>query len=124
LLQPTSPLRDEGDIDALIEAAVAAGVSCAWSVTEAEHHPWKMLIDEHGALRPVAGLAELNAPRQALPPAYRQNGAVYWMSSEAFREHESFFVPPVHPHVMESTQSIDIDTAEDLEIARRILDKR
>ena len=122
LLQPTSPLRDDRDIDSLIEAALDAGVACAWSVCEAEHHPWKMLIEADGILRPVAGLAELNAPRQALPPAYRQNGAIYWLASEAFRRDRSFFVPPVYPYVMETTKSIDIDTAEDLDTARRVLD--
>jgi CMP-N-acetylneuraminic acid synthetase len=124
LLQPTSPLRDETHIDALIEAARDAGVSCAWSVNEAEHHPFKMLVESDGSLQPVARLADLNAPRQALPPAYRQNGAIYWLSSEGFRTHESFFVPPVHPYLMEPDASIDIDDADDLETVRRILRRR
>lgn len=124
LLQPTSPLRDHLDIDTLIEGALDAGVSCAWSVSHAEHHPWKMLIETDGALQPVAGAVSLNAPRQALPPAYRQNGAIYWLSSAAFRRHRSFFVPPVHPYVMGTAQSIDIDTEDDLEAARHFLDGR
>lgn len=122
LLQPTSPLRDERDIDALIATALDAGVACAWSVCQTEHHPWKMLVEADGMLRPVAGVTELNAPRQALPAAYRQNGAIYWLCSEVFRQHGSFYVPPVHAHVMDAKKSVDIDTAEDLDTAWRILD--
>lgn len=124
LLQPTSPLRNEQHIDALIQAARDAAVSCAWSVNEAEHHPFKMMIESDGVLQPVARQADLNAPRQALPRAYRQNGAIYWLSTEAFRTHASFFVPPVLPYLMDAGASIDIDDAEDLDRAQRILSAR
>lgn len=124
LLQPTSPLRTEDDIDALIGGAVNGGAACAWSVTRAEHHPWKMLVERDGELKPVARIEDLSAPRQELPRAYRQNGAIYWLSWEAFQDHETFFVPPVHLYEMTAARSVDIDTAADLEAARKVLKSR
>jgi len=121
LLQPTSPLRNEGHIDGLIGGALEAGASCAWSVIRADHHPWKMLVDRDGDLRPVAHTKDLSAPRQELPRAYRQNGAIYWLSCEAFRQHQTFFVPPVQAYEMTAEQSIDIDTAVDLDAAGKLL---
>lgn len=124
LLQPTSPLRDEGHIDELVSSALKAGASCSWSVVGAEHHPFKMLVERDGELRPVVGVDELSGPRQRLPRAFRQNGAIYWMSCDTFRQHQTFFVPPVRPYEMSSEDSIDIDTAADLEAARRLLESR
>ena len=124
LLQPTSPLRDEGHIDELVAGALEAGVSCAWSVVPAEHHPFKMLVSRHGALQPVAGVHDLSSPRQQLPRAYRQNGAIYWLSCDAFRRSRTFFVPPVHRYEMSEELSVDIDTASDLRICRELLENR
>lgn len=124
LLQPTSPLRHEGHIDALVTAALQAGLGCAWSVTAVEHHPWKMLLERDGELRPVAQVEALSAPRQSLPRAYRQNGAIYWMSCDAFRQHRTFFVPAVHLYEMAKEQSVDIDTAADLQTARKLLESQ
>jgi CMP-N-acetylneuraminic acid synthetase len=122
LLQPTSPLRDEQHIDELVASAMKSGASCAWSVVPAEHHPFKMLVRRDGELRPVVSVDELSAPRQRLPAAFRQNGAIYWMSWEAFRRHRTFFVPPVHPYEMSEEQSVDIDTAADLDACQQLLE--
>jgi len=124
LLQPTSPLRDERHIDELVAGALKAGASCAWSVVSAEHHPFKMLVERDGGLRPVVGVDELGSPRQQLPRAFRQNGAIYWMSCDAFRRHRTFFVPPVHPYEMSREQSVDVDTAADLNACRKLLESR
>lgn len=124
LLQPTSPLRTERHIDELVASAIESGASCAWSVVPAEHHPFKMLVTPNGELRPVVGVKELSSPRQQLPAAFRQNGAVYWMSCEMFRQHRTFFVPPVHPYEMSQEQSVDVDTAADLDVCRKHLESR
>lgn len=124
LLQPTSPLRTATHIDDLVSAAMQAGASCAWSVVRAEHHPFKMLVQRDGELRPVAGVDALSSPRQKLPRAFRQNGAIYWMSCEVFRQHQTFFVPPVHLYEMSREQSVDIDTAADLNACQELLGSR
>lgn len=124
LLQPTSPLRTAKHIDGLIHAALQAGAACAWSVAPAAHHPWKMLVKQSGTLEPVSGVKNLSAPRQALPAAYRQNGAIYWLACRLFEKHRTFFVPPVHAYEMTAEASIDIDTADDLQRCQTLLERR
>ncbi len=114
LLQPTSPLRAAAHIDQMIGDALRAGTRCAWSVTSAEHHPFKALVLRDGALEPARELSDLSAPRQSLPQAFVQNGAIYWLARDAFERAHTFFVPPVHAYEMDAEHSIDIDTASDL----------
>ena len=114
LLQPTSPLRDAGDVDAAIAGALCRGVDCALSVTRPEHHPYKMLVERQGEVVPVLDTRSLSTPRQELPPAYRQNGAIYFMRCETFERARTFFVPPVYVHEMPVERSVDIDVAADL----------
>lgn len=124
LLQPTSPLRTARHIDGLVRDALQAGAQCAWSVIPAEHHPWKMLVKKGGVLEPLSDVKNLSAPRQALPPAYRQNGAIYWLACDLFKKHRTFFVPPVHAYEMTAEASVDIDTAEDLQRCQTLLERR
>jgi N-acylneuraminate cytidylyltransferase len=53
LLQPTSPLRTSGDIDAALELLDASGADFCVSVTEAEDHPYLVYRrDEAGRIEP------------------------------------------------------------------------
>lgn len=117
LLQPTSPLRTAQHIDACIEEFFRSGASCAISVTVSEHSPFKALVSEGGRLAPLFDAASLHQPRQTLPRTYRQNGAIYLMTSALFLERNTFFVDPAMPFVMPPEASIDIDSPRDLEIA-------
>ena len=122
LLQPTSPLRTASHLTealALLEGHTRSVIS----VCSADHHPLKMLLETtDGALRPVGSTDDLERPRQALPPAYRQNGAIYAMRSADFLAGEGgFLVHPVAPYRMDDDHSVDIDMPADLETAERRL---
>lgn len=117
LLQPTSPFRTAGHLQACLRAFLNSDFASAVSVTEAEHHPYKMFTRESGALVPLMDQKWLDAPRQILPPIYRPNGAIYLVSSSMFLDRNSFFVDPIMPFIMKSEDSWDIDTAWDLKIA-------
>ena len=82
-LRPTAPLRTVHHIDTGIELLLASPKSdCVRSVCCAAQHPLKMWRLKDGYLDPfiseeVSGIREAyNMPRQKLPPAYIQNGAV------------------------------------------------
>lgn len=122
LLQPTSPLRDAHHIDALIRRARANHAGSALSVTAAEHHPWKMLVaDEQGHLHPCIRKEQLSAPRQTLPAAYRQNGAMYWGKIERFLSSNQLHIEPILGFEMSADHSLDIDSRADLMACERIL---
>lgn len=124
LLQPTSPLRSAGHLQQCLELFYTSGVDCISSVTEAEHHPMKMLISEKGTLIPIIDAQTLESPRQLLPAAYRVNGAIYVMKTERFMREMTFFAEPYLPYIMSAEDSLDIDSENDLLALEKILNER
>jgi CMP-N-acetylneuraminic acid synthetase len=117
LLQPTSPLRTAAHLDRCIEGLLRSDASCAISVTEAEHHPFKAFFLDRGKLKPLHERRSLHQPRQALPPVVRQNGAIYVLGTKRFLQERSFYVEPAIPFFMNAEDSVDIDSAFDLRVA-------
>ncbi len=121
LLQPTSPLRNASHLSTCLRNFFNSTCNCAVAVTEAEHHPWKMLLQENGILAPVKSSEMLESPRQALPAAYRINGSIYVLPTALFLQKRSFFVEPAMPFIMSRAESLDIDTEADLQLLERLL---
>jgi CMP-N,N'-diacetyllegionaminic acid synthase len=121
LLQPTSPLRTAKHLEECLSGFLHSGMKSAVSITEAEHHPWKMLISASQGMQPVKDHHSLESPRQLLPKAYRINGAVYSMSSEIFLQKRSFYIEPAYTYIMSQEDSLDIDSGIDLKIFEMIL---
>lgn len=121
LLQPTSPLRRAHHIDEMIDAAIAGVYVSAVAVTQPEAHPLKMLVIRDGQLEPVGEWKHLMSPRQQLPRAVRQNGAIYWLPVDTFLAKNTFFVPPIYAYEMPRELSIDIDHPEDLAACEKLL---
>lgn len=124
LLQPTSPLRNQFHLHDCLAAYLASDCACAISVCDAEHHPFKTLTITGGHLKPLFGAQLLGATRQSLPQAYRPNGAIYVMRTDAFRSSGVLFAEPALPFIMNREDSLDVDTLYDFEIAQRILEAR
>jgi N-acylneuraminate cytidylyltransferase/CMP-N,N'-diacetyllegionaminic acid synthase len=124
LLQPTSPLRRPDHVTACVTTFRASGCRSAISVMVEPHPPQKSLVLRDGRLEPLFSHRDLSRPRQELPPVYRPNGAVYVIGCDDFRAADAFFVPPVMPFVMTAEDSVDIDDALDLDLARLIWARR
>lgn len=124
LLQPTSPLRNAGHLTECIEMFMGSQYRSAISVTEAGHHPFKMLTFKDDKLIPLFGREYLDMPRQLLPEVFRQNGAIYLMSSEVFLKEYAFFADTAMPYLMSEYDSIDIDSEMDLLIAEAVMRNR
>jgi CMP-N-acetylneuraminic acid synthetase len=123
LLPPTAPLRTAAHIDACIEQFEASSAGSVYSVTEEDHHPYKSLVMENGFLRPLFDRESLSAARQSLPTIYRQNGAIYLTSMEAFLRHNTLFIEPVLPYIMMPGDSIDIDREIDFQLAELLYEQ-
>lgn len=123
-LQPTSPLRDATDIDASLEILTKNAVAAVVSVTKVSEHPEWMyrMPGSEDRLEPV--MAHLRSSRrQDLPRTVRLNGAIYCSFSSTLRPDGDFFRLPLHGYDMSRDRSIDIDTPEDLELARSMLSR-
>ncbi|HSV48647.1 MAG TPA: acylneuraminate cytidylyltransferase family protein [Ramlibacter sp.] len=116
-LQPTSPLRTSGDIEAAL--ALRADAELVVSVTEARDNPYFNLAEEQpdGSLRLCKGGGA--GRRQDTPPVYALNGSIYvWQRAALARaaEHGVWSVRSV-PYRMPHWRSVDIDDLEDFEYA-------
>lgn len=126
LLQPTSPLRTAGDIDAALELLVRTGAPSCASVCEAGDHPWLVFgRDDEGRLRPFCVSPEAaSLRRQDLPAAYVLNGAVYAIMTGELAARRAFFEPGrTVPLVMPIEKSLDVDTWDDIRRADEILSR-
>jgi len=113
LLQPTSPLRLVGDLDAIIALRQEAGRESAVSVTLSGKHPaWMFALSSQQQLEPLLPYGE-TACRQQLPPAYALNGALYLASREFLEREHSFLTADTLGYVMPLERSVDIDSPLD-----------
>lgn len=124
LLQPTSPLRSSTDIDRCVSICKQDGILSVFSVTACEYHPSKTVLMEGDDVLLFHDLKSMEARRQELPEAFRQNGAIYVVRKDAFIEGGGFIRPPCRVHVMPHETSVDIDTEADFAIAeQRLIEK-
>ncbi len=131
-LRPTGPLRTAEDIDAAIDLLSAHpeadSVRC---VAEAELHPLKTYsITERGELRPfipesVFGLHEAyNMPRQKLPKAYASYAYLSTIWSKTILEKQSMSGEKILAGIVPRANTLDIDSPEDFEVVRVMLERR
>ena len=124
LLQPTSPLRTDEDIRngyALLEEKNAAAVT---SVCEMDHSPrWSMVLPEDGCLDEFWKHAT-PVPRQQLAVYYRINGALYIRKINYTDNAAVLLEEHDYAYIMDRDRSVDIDCADDFELAEFYLTKK
>ena len=130
-LRPTSPLRKVKHIDEAIEILMAnpAGDSVR-SLCLAPKHPlkmWKVVSDRLAPFVPteVTGIKEpYNYPRQELPTAYIQNGAIDVVRAKTIIDKRSISGDVILPYIMEAVYSINIDTELDFSLAELLMKEK
>ena len=117
-LYATAPLRHAGDIRATVGLVQSGQCSFAMAVTRYHFPPWQALThDASGRLAPMwPAVAKL--PSQKVAPMLVDNGSTYAVRVAAFRKERTFLGSDLRGHLMPRRRSVDIDEAEDLEIAR------
>lgn len=119
LLQPTSPLRSQQDIDSCIEECHKKNAPSCVTVSTAEKNPfWMYFLDKDKHMQAVIDTSSRPGRRQELPTAYALNGAVYVVNREWFQKTGTFVTDETIAQIMPKERSIDIDTELDLTIFR------
>lgn len=111
ILQPTSPLRSAADIRAALELFVKHAPCSVVSVCAVAPRGWLGTVDTAGRLQREAGDE----------PVYRLNGAIYIHRVEEYCATATPAVTVAYP--MPAARSVDIDTAEEFEHARWLLER-
>lgn len=123
MLQPTTPLRQTEDIDDAINLLCKTNADSVISVVSVEsYHPLRMkrVVDGHLINYIEQGYEDMR-PRQSLPPVYIRNGAVYAVKRDVLMNDNSFTGTDCRAHIMNSERSVNIDTYEDLVLAKNHL---
>ncbi len=122
MLQPTSPLRTEQNIDRAFQLYWEKKADSVVSVCECEHSP--LLSNTLHADCNMFGFieSENNVRRQDLKTYYRLNGAIYISKVSTFLQIQTFYGKNSYAYIMEQCQSIDIDSELDFKIAELFME--
>lgn len=124
LLQPTSPLREAGDIDGAIELLFLRNAQAVISVCKAEHHPfWTNTLPSDGCMKDFIRPEIKHKHRQQLPDFYRLNGAIYAAYCSYLKAQKDFFGAETYSYIMPEGRSVDIDSELDFKFAEFLLRK-
>ncbi len=119
LLQPTSPLIETGDLDAMWRR-FREGAESVVIAAEPDHPPrWCFTLDDRARVEPLP--AWDTAPRQQHPAVYRPVGA-YLCTARFLDRHLAFIVPGETACVIiPKARAVDIDEPADLAAAESFL---
>ena len=122
-LRPTSPLRSAEDVSEALAKLIHCGADFVRSISPAEHHPyWMKRLDGDRLVPFVEGKSEQEYPRrQALPPAYRLNGAVDVIRCSSVEKYKQLYVGDVRGYVIPPERAVDIDHEVDFLLAEALL---
>ncbi|MCT7556042.1 acylneuraminate cytidylyltransferase family protein [Aliarcobacter butzleri] len=122
LLQPTSPLRDEKDIDSAIKLLIQKKVSALISTKEIDNKILKAFKNnENGYLEGISNNIYPFMRRQDLPKVFMPNGAIYIIKIDEFLKTKILFTDKTISFEMSEEKSFDIDTKEDLKKIKKYM---
>lgn len=122
LLQPTSPLRTAAPVDMAVAKILETGCDSVVSVTEDPRLHWQ---GEVAGDRFVPSRSLADRPRtQELPPRFREDGAIYAMRSDLLVRTGLRMGGDMRAVVLSASESVDVDTIEDLALANFYLSRR
>lgn len=123
LLQPTSPFREKGFIDAAIQKFIHAKTDSLISVLPVPHEynpHWTFEENQNGTLKIATGEERIISRRQELPKAYHRDGSIYITKTEVIKK-GSFYGDSMGFIENNPDFYVNIDTLKDWEIAEKIL---
>jgi N-acylneuraminate cytidylyltransferase len=116
-VQPTSPFIDPRDIDVAVDLVRANEHDCVFSAAETYGFLWRA---EAGAASGVNHDPRVRPRRQDREPHYLETGAFYVMDAAGFETAQHRFFGRVGLVEVAERSAIEIDTVEQLELARAI----
>ncbi|ESU20791.1 N-Acetylneuraminate cytidylyltransferase [Flavobacterium cauense R2A-7] len=125
LLQPTSPFREDGFIDAAIAKFIESNADSLVSVLPVPHEynpHWTFETNESGFLKIATGDEKLISRRQDLPKAYHRDGAVYIMKTDIVKQ-DSLYGKQLTYIESNPENYVNIDTLQDWEKATLLIKK-
>jgi CMP-N,N'-diacetyllegionaminic acid synthase len=125
LLQPTCPLRSFKDIDVSLKRLILSNSNSITSIVDVgANHPLRMKIIKKNKLKNyIKQDFENMKPRQELSKVYIRNGAIYAFKRNVIFKEKALVSKNNLPYLMPKERSVNIDTQEDLILAKYYLKK-
>lgn len=123
LLQPTTPFREKGFIDAALERFISSNADCLISVLPIPHEynpHWAFEENQKGFLSIATGEEKIISRRQDLPKSFHRDGSVYITKTNIIKE-GSLYGKSISYIESNSKYHVNIDTIEDWEKAEKIV---
>ena len=124
LLEPTSPLRKEDDLDNSIEFFIKNIDKVDSLVSVGEVHlenPYIMKKVENGCVKPFIEIDENLYQRQQLPKIYFPYGVIYLSKTSTLKKYKTFYQERTIPYLIERWQNYEIDDVYDFTCIEAIL---
>lgn len=122
LLEPTAPFRLPEDISACLKLIHEQQLDSVATFMEAHLNPHRAWTIDGGQARPFIDGVVPWLPRQALPPAYQLNGAVYAFVADSLGPGDpAVLFGRSGAIVMPKARSFDIDDVHDFAVAEALL---
>ena len=122
LLQPTSPLRNINDMNAVINC-FDGNQEMIVTVNKSKENPYFNLFEETTSGKLIKSKDGDYKTRQELPKCYVLNGAVYLISTNILKQKSMRDIKFLDKVEMPVERSIDIDTKSDWDFALYYLNK-
>jgi CMP-N,N'-diacetyllegionaminic acid synthase len=115
LLEPTSPLRERGDIDGMIEKIISVGdqFDAIVSLGEVHSHPSIMKKTDGNKIEPFCKELIMVTRRQDNAIAYFPYGVAYIVKTKTFFEEKSFYPCRTTHKIIKRYQCYEIDDIYD-----------
>ena len=117
MLLPTSPFRSYEDIRNSVDV-FNSGCDAVIGVTDLGKYMTNLRYMNNNSLQVVSDNEDKNAQRQGLKKIYSVNGAIFIAKPDILRVNETFHIDGAKGYVMDTINSIDINSPEDLKLAQ------
>jgi N-acylneuraminate cytidylyltransferase/CMP-N,N'-diacetyllegionaminic acid synthase len=122
-LQPTSPFRTSSIIRQAVELLSARQADAVIGCKEIYRDLTSLFRCDDGFLSALNKVQPIQTARQQIKPLLTPNGAMYLCKTNYLLANESFYAEKTVPLIMNTLQSLDIDTEEDWTIAEAFIEQ-
>lgn len=123
-IQCTSPLLESKDIDLAIEALYDNAADVIFSAVPTKQFLWRDSGVSWLGFEGVNHDRSVRHLRADVEQQYIETGAFYIMRAEGFKRAKHRFFDKVLPYVVAPLSNLEIDTPEDFEVARMLLERQ
>jgi len=124
LLEPTSPFRTKRHVSAAIEKMKTGQYGSVVAICQLERKPQNIFVKNEFLSRYIQAPIEHYERRQEMNKLCRINSAIYVFDRSEFLKQERFIIEPIGWVEMNNEESVNIDSQQDLDLAKIIAKNR